>query len=378
VNEETLDWQIASDGSTAIPNTMPLICSNRRSRINTLLYWILTLLSLSNHHLCLASTVSWSGSLVHKVQPTYPSHSRRVPFATFLDGEEGWHSKRRNAADGSRSYKKVVECSIAFNILRGSFLRIASDLSGGTPLETIKCQTTVTKDNMIEAVQNILKEGGIWSLWAGTPSRTVEGALLGALFILGSTVTKKQVLAMGGSPFVAALAGGTVGGVAQALVMTPAGMIFTSLNVNRGKKGHENDNAITVMSRIIKEKGILGMYFGMGPMCMRQASNWASRSGFTEIARTNLRMSQYGVWGEIGSGVIGGVGSTWNTPIETIRVLMQKDVSQGKPTKKFMQYWDDIVEDQGFIGLFRGWTPRTIQAVWQTVFMVVVPNMLGI
>ena len=171
---------------------------------------------------------------------------------------------------------------------------------------------------------------------------------------------------MGGSPFVAALAAGTVGGVAQALVMTPAGMIFTSLNVNRGKKGHENDNAITVMRRIVKEKGILGMYSGMGPMCMRQASNWASRSGFTEICRTNLKTSQYGVWGEIGSGIIGGIGSSWNTPIETIRVLMQKDVSQGKPTKKFMQYWDDIVEDQGFTGLFRGWTPRTIQAVWQT------------
>ena len=234
------------------------------------------------------------------------------------------------------------------------------------------------RSNMVEAVQNILKEGGIWSLWAGTPSRTVEGALLGALFMVGSTITKKQCLAMGASPFVAALAAGTVGGVAQALVMTPAGMVFTSLNVNRGKKGHENDNAVTVVRRIVSEKGVLGLYAGMGPMCMRQASNWASRSGFTEIARTNLRMSQYGVWGEIGSGIIGGIGSTWNTPIETIRVLMQKDVSQGKPTKKFMQYWDDIVEDQGYTGLFRGWTPRTIQAVWQTCFMVVVPNMLGI
>jgi len=120
------------------------------------------------------------------------------------------------------------------------------------------------------------------------------------------------------------------------------------------------------------------LYFGMGPMCLRQASNWASRSGFTEIARTNLRMSQYGVWGEIGSGIIGGVGSTWNTPIETIRVLMQKDVSQGRNTQPFMQYYKDVKEDQGYPGLFRGWTPRTIQAVWQTVFMVVVPNMLGI
>jgi hypothetical protein len=76
---------------------------------------------------------------------------------------------------------------------------------------------------MFQAYRNIVKESGFWGLWTGTPSRTVEGALLGAFFILGSSLTKKQVLAMGGSKTMAALAGGTVGGVAQALVMTPAG-----------------------------------------------------------------------------------------------------------------------------------------------------------
>lgn len=205
----------------------------------------------------------------------------------------------------------------------------------------------------------------------------MEGALLGAFFMLGSTVTKRQVLAMGGSKTVAALAAGTVGGVAQAIVMTPAGMVFTSLNVNRGKKGYENDNAVTVARRIIREKGIMGMFYGGGPMCLRQASNWASRSCFTEIARTTLKMSQYGMWGEIGSGVIGGVGSCWNTPIETVRVLMQRDVSMGEQSKPFGQYWKEIVQDEGYVGLFRGVTPRGIQAIWQTVFMVVVPNMLG-
>ena len=245
-------------------------------------------------------------------------------------------------------------------------------------MESIKCRVTVTKDNMFEACNNIIKEAGFLGLWAGTPSRTVEGALLGALFMLGSTLTKRQVIAMGGSKTMAALAGGTVGGVAQALVMTPAGMIFTSLNVNRGKKGYENDNAFTVMRRIVKEKGAIGMYYGSGPMCLRQASNWASRAGFTEIARTTFRMSEYGILGEIGSGVIGGVGSCWNTPIETIRVLMQRDVSMGKKTKTFGTYWKEMVDEQGYQGLFRGVTPRGIQAIWQTVFMVVVPNMMGI
>ena len=201
---------------------------------------------------------------------------------------------------------------------------------------------------------------------------------MGAFYMLGSTLAKKRILAMGGSKTVAAIAGGVMGGVAQAVVMTPAGMIFTSLNVNRGKKGYENDNAVIAARRIIAEKGVMGMFVGSIPMCLRQATNWASRSGITEIARTNLKMSEYGVWGEIGSGIIGGVGSCWNTPIETVRVLMQRDISMGRQPQTIGQYMGSVKEEHGIPGLFRGVTPRAIQAVWQTVFMVVVPNILGI
>jgi hypothetical protein len=263
-------------------------------------------------------------------------------------------------------------------LARGAFLRVASDLSGGTPLETIKCRVTATTDGPIAAFRSIVDEGGYANLWTGSTSRTIEGALLGALFLIGSTAAKKQTLAMGGTPTMAALTGGLVGGLAQAIVMTPAGMVFTSLNLNRGKKGYENDNAMIVTKRILKEKGLSGMFYGGGPMAMRQATNWMSRSYFTEVARTTFRMSQYGIVGEIGSGVIGGLGSCWNTPIETIRVFMQADVSANRTPKTTSEYWRDIREERGMAGLFRGVTPRGVQAIWQTVFMVVVPNMLGV
>ena len=81
---------------------------------------------------------------------------------------------------------------------------------------------------------------------------------------------------------------------------------------------------------------------------------------------------------QIGSGVIGGLGSCWNTPIETIRVNMHRDISMGKESGSFGHYWSKIKEEQGVVGLFRGVSPRGIQAIWQTVFMVVVPNVLGI
>ena len=201
---------------------------------------------------------------------------------------------------------------------------------------------------------------------------------MGAMFLVGSTATKKQILSMGGSKTVAALMGGVVGGVVQSVVMTPAGLIFTSLNMNKGKKGHENDTAVSVAKRVIADKGILGLYAGGNAMAVRQATNWASRSMFTEICRTNLKLSRFGLFGEIASGSIGGVASCWNTPIETVRVFMQRDVALGKPSKAYMEYARDIMDTKGPQGLFVGVTPRAIQAIWQTVFMVVVPNLLGI
>ena len=133
-----------------------------------------------------------------------------------------------------------------------------------------------------------------------------------------------------------------------------------------------------IVRRIISERGMGGMYSGGGAMCLRQATNWASRSGFTEIARSVLKLQHYGILGEIASGAIGGVGSCWNTPIETMRVMNQRDVSQGQMPKTMSEYWNDIVEDTGYHGLFRGITPRALQAIWQTVFLVVVPNIMGL
>ncbi|KAI2489868.1 hypothetical protein MHU86_24706 [Fragilaria crotonensis] len=291
-------------------------------------------------------------------------------------------TSRRSVSLTDNDIHQVQNCAVGgvalSTLARGAFLRVASDLSGGTPLESIKCRVTATQLGPIDAFKAIVAEGGYGNLWAGSFSRTIEGSLLGALFLVGATAAKKQTLAMGGSPTLAALTGGLAGGLAQAIVMTPAGMVFTSLNLNRGKKGYENDNAITVTKRIFKEKGLSGMFYGGGPMCVRQATNWMSRSYFTEVARTTFKMSKYGLIGEIGSGVIGGLGSCWNTPVETIRVFMQADVSAGRQPKTSLEYWRDIKKEQGYAGLFRGVTPRGVQAIWQTVFMVVVPNVLGL
>jgi hypothetical protein len=295
----------------------------------------------------------------------------------------------------------VLLCSatskVAKTLLRGAALRIASDLTGGTPLENIKTRTALSSESPFQVTRSIVQADGLLGLWKGSPSRTVEGALVGAIFMLTSTITKSQLRRVAVvPPTVAALAGGLVGGIAQAAIMTPAGLVFTALNSQRGggsttitdpygamtiKGGgrrRNKESTVDIVRRVLNERGPAGLYAGVRPMALRQATNWASRAGLTEITRSVLGFSKYGLVGELLSGVVGGVGSCWNTPIETIRVHTQRDVNNGRTAQPMATYWRDIVQTDGYAGLFRGCGPRAVQAIWQTTFLIVVPNIMGI
>ena len=96
---------------------------------------------------------------------------------------------------------------IARNLLRGAFLRVASDLTGGTPLENIKIRVTTTTLTPVKAAQEIVEgKHSFLNLWSRTPGRVIEGAMLGGIFMVGSTAAEKQVLGMRRSKIAAALA----------------------------------------------------------------------------------------------------------------------------------------------------------------------------
>ena len=93
------------------------------------------------------------------------------------------HSRRTNSVSRTSSVELCSAVSgvsaggpsIPATLMRGAFLRIASDLSGGTAFESVKCRVAATRENAGEALRGIVQRGGIAALWTGTPSRTVEG-----------------------------------------------------------------------------------------------------------------------------------------------------------------------------------------------------------
>ena len=72
------------------------------------------------------------------------------------------------------------------NIIRGAILHVVCDLTGGTPLECLKNRVTVSTDSCFQSFKKIIREDGVLALWTGTSSRAIEGALLGAFFMIGS------------------------------------------------------------------------------------------------------------------------------------------------------------------------------------------------
>ena len=166
---------------------------------------------------------------------------RRYEFKTMLDPLE-------------QRFGKKMAAVLFLPALTGEIFWTAAILMAlGTTFGTVLGLAT-TPAIILSAIIAIAYTA-LGGLWAVALTDVVQIILLiGGLFLVGSAFTKKQLLKVGMPPTLAALSAGVVGGVMQSLAMTPAGMIFTSLNSNRGTPGHENDTAWSVTKELCRRR----------------------------------------------------------------------------------------------------------------------------
>jgi hypothetical protein len=160
--------------------------------------------------------------------------------------------------------------------------------------------------------------------------------------------------------------------------MGPCTFIITAMVT-----GSKDVTAMGMISKTWSEKGIKGFYPGGSAIAARQASNWASRQGFTEFFRDKLALYRHGdakaklsKGEEAMAGVMGGTVSTWNQPFEVARIQMQAAAAEGKPALSMPTVMMNVVKESGVSGLFQGIVPRIGLGIWQTLFMVTGAKML--
>jgi len=263
----------------------------------------------------------------------------------------------------------------AVNLAIGGMIQCAEAATLGMPFEVWKTRMgRFRNENTVEAFKNVYRQGnGIKAFWKGTGPKMIESGSKGAVLMYAKESANTALLASGMNPTVAGLSAGAIGGVCQTIVISPMTFLVTGAVTG--------DQSISTTQRIkstFTKHGIRGFYPGGTAIAFRQATNWASRQGFTEFVRQQFLVqfhqgnmdAKLTKPQEIGAGILGGMMACWNHPFEVARIEMQARADQGQKSLNMLQVFRQVVGEYGVAGLFKGIVPRIGLGVWQTLFMV--------
>mmetsp|Transcript_18449 Transcript_18449/g.52983 ORF Transcript_18449/g.52983 Transcript_18449/m.52983 type:complete len:309 (+) Transcript_18449:3-929(+) len=260
------------------------------------------------------------------------------------------------------------------NLAIGGLIQCAEAASLGMPFEVWKTRMgRFRNESTFEALANVYKHGGgIGAFWKGTGPKMVESASKGAVLMYAKESANTALLATGMNSTTAGLVAGAFGGCCQTVVISPMTFLVTGAVTG--------DQSVTTTQRIknvYAKHGLRGFYPGGTAIAFRQATNWASRQGFTEAVRVRFKLFFHGSEDakltkaqEVGAGVVGGTLACWNHPFEVARIEMQARADQGQKSLNMIQVFRQVVAEYGVAGLFKGVVPRVCLGVWQTLFMV--------
>lgn len=228
-------------------------------------------------------------------------------------------------------------------------------------------------ENTIQAFRNVMRDGGgVSAFWAGTGPKMVESASKGAILLFAKEAIADSLLSAGVGQTATGFIAGAGGGVCQVVVMGPCTFLVTA-----AVTGDKSISTTQRIQNVYGAHGLKGFYPGGTAIAFRQATNWASRQGFTEIVRGRFKVlfhddpnAKLTVAQEAGAGIVGGALACWNHPFEVARIQMQSAADRGEPKQNMMQVFRTVIKEQGPGGLFKGIIPRLGLGIWQTLFMV--------
>mmetsp|Transcript_47820 Transcript_47820/g.89007 ORF Transcript_47820/g.89007 Transcript_47820/m.89007 type:complete len:303 (+) Transcript_47820:129-1037(+) len=259
------------------------------------------------------------------------------------------------------------------NFVLGAGIQCAEAASLGMPFEVWKTRMGRHRNETTsEAFMNVYRRGGVSGFWAGLGPKMIESASKGAILMYSKEAINDVCLASGMGVTSSGILAGAGGGVSQVVVMGPCTFLVTG-----AVTGDKSVSTMDRISRTWKAQGLKGFYPGGTAIAFRQATNWASRQGFTEFVREQMKVgihkdksAKLTKTEEALSGIIGGTMSCWNHPFEVARIEAQSRADQGQKGMSMISVLTMITKEQGVAGLFKGLIPRIGLGIWQTLFMV--------
>ena len=233
-------------------------------------------------------------------------------------------------------------------------------------------------DGLLTAFRKTWQRGGVAGFYQGLiPWAWIEASTKGAILLFASSEIDYYLRSkLNWSPSVSGIISGMGGGLAQAYTTMGFCTFMKTVEVTRHKQVGVTTSTLAIARDVLKREGIVGINKGVTAVALRQMTNWGSRFGIARITEMLMRgediTRKLAVTEKLMASVIGGALGCWNQPLEVIRVEMQSQAKDpNRPAK--MNIWTTakyIYQRNGFMGFYRGVTPRIGLSVYLTVCMV--------
>ncbi|KAJ3019181.1 hypothetical protein HKX48_002315 [Thoreauomyces humboldtii] len=230
--------------------------------------------------------------------------------------------------------------------------------------------------NFISVGMQIASKEGVLSLYKGlgavvtgiVPKMAIRFSSFE--YFKAKLANKETGIVSAGGNFVAGLAAGTTEAV---MVVTPMDVIKIRLQAQRHSMTDPLDvpkyrNAAHCVYVMVKEEGASSLYKGVGLTALRQATNQAANFTVYQYLRKALHdaQPQHGdtlpAYQHLLMGFVSGAcGPLFNAPIDTIKTRIQKNRSEEKGWKRFVNVTSGIIKNEGYAAFYKGLTPRVLR-----------------
>ncbi|KAK6459203.1 citrate transport protein [Scheffersomyces xylosifermentans] len=229
-------------------------------------------------------------------------------------------------------------------------------------------KTSKMSRNPLVLIYNIAKTQGVSSLYVGCPAFVVGNTVKASIRFLGfdyikSLLADKNGKLSGPRGVVAGLGAGLLESV---IAVTPFEAIKTALidDKQTAKPKYQN-GLISGTVKLCRDVGFKGIYAGVVPVSLRQASNQAVRLGSYNAIKTMIQQASGSKPNEpLSSVATFAVGSFAGTitvyttmPIDTVKTRMQA-LGADKLYSSTLNCFVKIFKEEGLLTFWKGATPR--------------------
>lgn len=234
-----------------------------------------------------------------------------------------------------------------------------------TRLQLVDKSSTASRNPLV-LIANVAKQQGVKALYTGCGAFVVGNTVKASIRFLGFDSIKALLADENGklSKTRGMVAGLGAGVLESVVAVTPFETIKTAMIDDKRSPSPKYQGLVKGPARLVKDKGLSGIYRGVVPVTMRQAANQSVRLGSYNAMKTFIQSTKADPTKPLSSaetfgvGAIAGIITVYTTmPLDTVKTRMQS-LEAKKMYSGTINCFVSVFKNEGLLTFWKGTTPR--------------------